>query len=314
MHLANAVNHVSIVKGMKASALVSQMAGSGVFGAGRIAKANDVMQHMLKDRQCTVFLGIAGAMVPGGMKNIIVDMLESGRVDVLVSTGANLTHDLVEALGHRHLKGESDADDKKLHDQHMVRMYDSLMPNKVYEELEDFFEKQYDALKNINTIKDFLWKLGSLVPNTKGNKSILRTCAERKIPLFCPAIADSGIGLMIWGHITRGREKDKCKVLAFEDMKEMMQLAWNAKRAGVIYVGGGVPKNYIQQAMQLAPKGAEYGVQITSDRPEPGGSSGASLKEGVSWGKMSPKGEFVDVYCDATIALPLLWAAVKDAL
>jgi len=311
--LGKPITHISVQKGMKASSLVSQMAGSGVFGAGRIAKASEIMQRMLKDKDCRVFLGIAGAMVPGGMKNIIVDMLESGRVDVLVSTGANLTHDLVEALGHRHLKGESDADDKRLHDQHMVRMYDSLMPNKVYEDLEDFFERHYDALKNIDNIRDFLWKIGSLLPKNN-SKSILRTCAEKKIPLFCPAIADSGIGLMIWGHIARGGEKNTCRVLEFEDMKEMLQLAWNAKRTGVIYVGGGVPKNYIQQAMQFAPKGAHYGIQITTDRPEPGGSSGASLKEGVSWGKMRPKGAYADVYCDATIALPLLWAAAKDAL
>ena len=150
-----------------------------------------------------------------------------------------------------------------------------------------------------------MWKIGELTPN----KSILKSCFDKKIPIFCPAISDSGIGLMVWGQLAKGR---KIETNAFEDLKEIMDIAWTAKKAGVIYLGGGVPKNYIQQSMQLAPKSAEYGVQITMDRPEPGGSSGAELREGISWGKMNPKGNFVDVICDVTIALPIVFAAVKE--
>jgi len=126
--------------------------------------------------------------------------------------------------------------------------------------------------------------------------------------VFCPAIADSGIGLMIWNNIAKGKKTD---INAFEDMKEILDIAWTCKKAGVIYIGGGVPKNYIQQAMQFS-KGANYGVQITMDRPEPGGSSGAELKEGISWGKMDSKGRFVDVICDATIALPIIYSFLKQ--
>jgi deoxyhypusine synthase len=247
--------------------------------------------------------------VPGGMKNIIIDMLESGVIDVLVTTGANLTHDLAEAFGHKHYQGSHHADDEELYKKGLVRMFDTYMPNKVYEDLEDFFEKNYDSFKDLETIKEFLWKIGELAPS--GEKSILKTCYERKIPLFCPGIADSGIGLMIWGRLAQGK---RCQIKAFEDLKEMMDLAWTAKQAGVIYLGGGLPKNFIQQAMQLAPNAASYGVQITMDRPEPGGSSGAELCEGISWGKMEPQAKFVDVICDVTIALPILWAAVKNRI
>ena len=132
---------------------------------------------------------------------------------------------------------------------------------------------------------------------------------ENKIPIFCPALADSGIGLMIYGKKMSGKE---IKIDAFEDMKDIMEIAWNCKKAGVFYLGGGVPKNFIQQAMQLAPKNADFGVQVTIDRAEFGGSSGASLKEGISWGKMSPKGKFVDVYLDSTVALPLIYASLKE--
>ncbi|MBW3022775.1 deoxyhypusine synthase [Candidatus Woesearchaeota archaeon] len=301
------VKQIDIFPGMKVSELVGEMKKSGVMGAGRIAKAWEIFKQMISDKECKIFFGFAAAMVPGGMKNILIDMLENDVIDVLVVTGAALTHDLIEALGYKHFQGKAEADDKKLNKEGLDRIYDSFMPNKVYEGLEDFFNEIFESLPKETNIKDFIWAIGSKVKE----KSILKICYDKKIPIFCPAIQDSGIGLMIWGKLAAGK---KIKVDAFEDMKDIMKIAWDCKKAGVFYVGGGVPKNYIQQAMQFAPKGADYGVQVTTDRPQFGGSSGAELKEGISWGKMSSEGKFIDVYCDATIALPLIWAAVKDTL
>ncbi|HLC99029.1 MAG TPA: deoxyhypusine synthase, partial [Candidatus Nanoarchaeia archaeon] len=306
------VKQMDIVKGMKVGDLVREMSNAGVFGAGRIAKATRIFEEMVRDKDCKVFLGVAGAMVPGGMKNIIIDMLESGHVDVFVTTGANLTHDLVEALGYSHYKGSANVSDAELHKKNIDRIYESYMPNEVYGKMEDFFKEIFDELAKEKSIKDFLWKLGEKLKakNKKGNRSILVSCYEKKIPLFCPALSDSGIGLMMWGNLAKGKS---CQTGAFDDLKDMLSLAWDAKKAGVIYIGGGVPKNYIQQAMQFS-KGATYGIQITTDRPESGGSSGAELREGISWGKMKEKGRFVEVICDATIALPLIYAAVKDKI
>lgn len=298
------VKQMNIKQGMKVQELVKEMNESGVFGAGRIGKASTIMKNMFEDKECKVFLGLAGAMVPGGMKNIIIDMLDKEHIDVFVTTGANLTHDLVEALGFHHYQGKADVNDAELHKKNYDRIYESYMPNEVYEKLEDFFEKNFEEISKTKNIKEFLWKIGELTPD---KNSILRICYKKKIPVFCPAIADSGIGLMIWGRIAQGK---KINIDAFEDMKEILDIAWTAKKAGIIYIGGGVPKNYIQQSMQFT-KGASYGIQITTDRPEPGGSSGAELREGISWGKMKEKGEFVDVYCDATIALPLIYASLE---
>ncbi|MBM3200153.1 deoxyhypusine synthase [Candidatus Woesearchaeota archaeon] len=297
------VKQMNIKTGMDVKDLVKEMSGSGVFGAGRIAQAADILKSMKSDKDCKIFLGVAGAMVPGGMKGIIIDMLKNGYAHVFVTTGANLTHDLIEALGFEHYQGNCQADDKELHKKGIDRIYETFMPNKVYEDLEKFFNKNFDKLKGETSIKEFLWKLGSLLEKD----SILKTCYDKKIPIFCPGIADSGIGLMMWGHLAKG---EKVEVKAFEDLKEIMDLAWTAKRTGVIYVGGGVPKNYIQQSMQLT-KGATYGIQVTMDRPEPGGSSGAELREGISWGKLNDKAKHVNVICDATIALPLVYSAVK---
>lgn len=297
------VKQIDINQEMKVKELVKEMSDSGVMGAGRIAKAAEILKAMKEDKECKIFLGLAGAMVPGGMKNIIIDMLKNNYIDILVTTGANLTHDIIEALGFAHYQGTAQIDDKELNKKGIDRIYDSFMPNKVYESLEKFFNQHFDELKNETNIKEFLWKLGSLVKK----ESILRTCYERKIPIFCPAIADSGIGLMIWNHLAKGKNS---ALKAFEDLKEIMDIAFTSKKNGVIYIGGGVPKNYIQQAMQLT-KGASYAIQITMDRPESGGSSGADLREGISWGKMQEKAKYVNVICDATIALPLIWAAIK---
>jgi deoxyhypusine synthase len=293
------IKHLKVKKGMKVSELVGEMAEVG-FGARKIAEASQILKEMIKDKECKIFLGIAGAMVPGGMKEVIMDML--GFTGVFVTTGANLTHDLMESLGEKHYIGEENADDKKLHEQGIDRIYNVYLKNEVYVKLEKFFEDNWNEISKTKTIKELLWKLGELCPG----QGILKKCWQKKIPIFCPALADSGIGLMIWGKKAAGK---KIEVDAFEDMKEIIDFAWTSKKNGVIYVGGGVPKNFIQQSLQFS-KGADYGIQISTDRQEPGGSSGAPLKEGISWGKMQAQGKFVDIFCDATIALPLILASL----
>ena len=295
-----------VKKSTTLSEMVKGMESAG-FGAGKISRASEIMEKMFRDTKCKVFLGLAGAMVPAGMKSVITDMLDN--VDVLVTTGATLTHDLIEALGESHylLDSSESFDDGKLNREGLDRMYNVVMKNEVYEKLENFFNANWNEFSKCKTIKELVWKIGELCPGEREN-CILKKCWEKKIPLFCPALADSGIGLMIWGRKAAGKE---ISIDAFEDMKEIIDIAWTAKSTGIVYVGGGVPKNFIQQALQFS-KGADYGIQITTDSPEPGGSSGAPLKEGISWGKMKTSADFVDVKCDATIALPLIFGSVNS--
>ncbi len=313
------IKHIEIFKNMKVSDLVNYMKDIG-FQARKLGVAGEIFLDMIEDKDCKVFFGMAGAMIPGGMKKILLDMLNSKIIDVFVTTGANLTHDLIESLGHKHYQGDENADDFKLSKKNIDRIYNVYLKDEVYEDLEKFFIDIYPSLRKEMNIREFLWEIGKNIPV---ESSILRTCYKKKIPIFCPAISDSGIGLMIWGRLISANnvkeklnKKPKIKVDVFDDLREILDIAWTCKKPGVFYVGGGVPKNFIQQAMQFSNKqdGAVYGIQITTDRPEPGGSSGAPLKEGISWGKMSEKGKFVNVFCDATIALPLIWCYVKDKL
>ena len=295
----NKVVPIKLEKDLKVSELVNRMSSTG-FGARKIARASEIVKKMYADPECVVFMGQAGAMVPAGMKQIMIDQIISGNVNVFVTTGATLTHDLIEALGESHYQCDTWNDDE-FQEKGFDRMYNVLMKNTVYEKLEVFFKNHWAEFENIKTIQKFVQKMGELVPNTN---SILRACFEKNVPIFCPGIADSGIGLMVWGRLAAGSKID-CGV--FADMDDIIKTAWDAKKRGVIYIGGGLPKNFIQQSLQFS-EGAEYGVQITTDRTEPGGSSGAPLEEGKSWGKLKKEAEFVDVFCDATIALPLIFS------
>jgi len=301
------IKSVKVSKDMKVSMLVENLKEAG-FGARKIGIASEIMKKMFFGDECGIFLGIAGAMVPAGMKDIISDMIKSEKINVLVITGANLTHDLAEALGEFHYHCDS-WDDQEFHEKGFDRMYNVLMKNEVYEKIEKFFEENWQRFHESKNITGFLKKIGELLP--EGNNSILRVCYEKNIPIFCPGISDSGIGLMVWGRLASGK---KLNIDVFDDLKEIIDITWTSKKKGVIYVGGGTSKNFIQQALQFS-EGADYGIQITTDRPEFGGSSGAPLEEGISWGKLKTSAkkeeDFVDIFCDATIALPLLWAAVK---
>lgn len=302
-----AVRHIQVRKGMSVNELVKEMDNAGVVGSGKLAACVNVLERMIKDRQCTNFLGVAGAMVPAGMREIIREMLAEKWFDVFVCSGATLTHDLAEALGFRHFQGSAFADDAKLYRQELVRVYDSYMPMKVYEKMEGFLKKAVRDLKPGNyTTCGLLWHLGKKL---RDKNSILATCAKKEIPIFCPAIADCAIGIQLNFVLPKNAD-----ISALKDLNKIFNLAWDAKRKGVFYVGGGTPKNYIQQAMQFAPKPADYAVQITTDPPQYGGSSGAELREGISWGKLQPKGKFANLYADATIVLPIITAALKERL
>jgi deoxyhypusine synthase len=278
--------------------LINSLKDTG-FNAKRLALACDIYKKMIEDSKCVKFFGLAGALVPAGMQRIIYDFIEEDFIDVLVTTGANLTHDLAEALGFHHLQGNIEINDKELQKEKMNRIYDVFMPNKVYEGIEDFISK----LKIPNyqmSVSSFLHFLGNQIPNKP--KAILKICADKNIKIFCPAFTDSGLAMQLGFH------HQKLNLNHFSDMLDMVNLAWEAQTAGICIIGGGVPKNFIMQSLQFCPNSATYAIQITMDRPEPGGLSGATLEEAISWGKINEEAKFSTVISDATIALPIiLW-------
>lgn len=275
------------------------------FNAKRLAHACEIYQKMVDEKNCKKFFALSGAMVPAGLQKIIYDFLNEGFIDVFVTTGANLTHDVCEALGHHHLQGHcagSVQEDEALHDKSMNRIYDVFMPNNIYEYMEDWV-RSFKIPPNLS-VKECLWFLGSKLP--EGSHSILRLCYEKKIPIFCPAFTDSGLAMQI------AFANQTINLNFFEDLRDMINLAWDAKDAGVFIVGGGVPKNFIFQAMQFSPNSAKYAVQITTDvQVSAGGLSSASLSEAVSWGKINATGDTSQLHLDATVALPIILSYLK---
>jgi deoxyhypusine synthase len=292
---------------------------SSAFGAGRLAKAVDIFTEM-QTEETTKFMGVAGALVPAGMRTILAELIRDRYVDVIVSTGANLVHDIIEALGEHHYLVEStstgahgDKDDVWLREQGIDRIYDVLVHDEAFARLEEFLHSVFEQMSGRRySIREFLTVIGE---NLSDPDSILQSAVESGVPVFCPAIADSMIGLHAWLY----KQMGSLEVDAFDDMKELIELFSEAPRAGALILGGGVPKNFIFQAALIAPRpegkeGLDYAIQITTSTPEDGSLSGATLEEAKSWGKISEHAKTVTLYGDATVALPLIVAAVRGRL
>ena len=299
------ITHIDITKNSTVDDIMHQMETTG-FGAKKMADATKILESAIRDKETKVFFGFAGALVPAGMRKILRDMINDGWVDVVVTTGANLTHDIIESMGHHHMTGNENADDKELRDQKIDRIYDVFLKNEAYEDLETYLHKIYNDLpKKRMGVREFLYEIGTRIDD---KNSILRTAADKNIPIFCPGISDSAIGFHAWSYILN----NKLDVDVFEDMKELLAITWDSKKSSVFILGGGVPKDFILQAMQFSPKEHSSAVQITMDRPEHGGLSGAELKEAISWGKLGKNATHATLIADVTIVLPLITASLKS--
>ena len=293
--------------GMTVAELVAEMAKAGAYNGGYLARATDICTEMFSDAETTRFVGFAGAMVPGGMGGIVEDLIRDGYVDVLVSTGANMTHDTIEAIVCYHYHGIEICDDDELYEEEINRIYDIYLPSDAFVRFEEFMQETLEELTDGTTlsISGLLRHIGEHL-----DTGILAAAAEMDIPIYCPAIQDSMIGLQYWLF----NQMHKVTIDAFGDMSQMMDICFNAKKAGAFLIGGGVPKNYIFQSMLMTPKGFDYAVQLTGDRPDLGGLSGATLAEAKSWGKVTGEAHAQTVYGDATITLPLIIAAMRERI
>lgn len=304
------VKHIQLHGKMTVSELVEEMGAAGVLGAGKIGKAAELVTEMFSDPACMVFLTLAGALVPGGLRRVICDLIEREYVNVLITTGANMVHDMVEALGYHHRVGTFAAEDKELKAQKIGRIGDIYIQQEAFEALEEWLFKLLEAIPKEKrqhlSAAELLYEIGKQIEDPN---SILAVAAKKNVPIICPAFVDSIVGFQLWIY---GQDK----ILHIDpllDVKTLMDKVYEAKKVGVIILGGGFPKHFTLFANTFR-EGVDLAVQITMDRPEPGGLSGASLEEAISWGKIKSEGRVVTVICDATIAFPVIIAAVLEKL
>ncbi len=307
--------------------------GDCSFQGRAMARALDVWEMMCRDRECLRVMSLAGAMVPAGMGLIVIRLMEAGLIDVLVPTGAALSHDLcnIAAQDHQaHYVGSEWADDEILRDAAINRIYDTFLPEEGFTQAEDAlhallpdlkYERDEGGVLSITTV-DFMRQIGERL---KGH-GVLTAAARCGVKIFVPAISDSELGMTIVACNQRGTTGLDGRIVfdTLSDVREFAELVRNKPRAGLVTIGGGVPRNWAQQVYPylkfklrddaIEAEGYHYGVRITTDRPEFGGLSGCTISESKSWGKYETGALETSVVADATIALPLMATALLERL
>jgi deoxyhypusine synthase len=312
--LQEPVKHIQINGKLSVDELIQQFKNSGSFGAGRLSTACDIYERMVRDKECTIYLALAGAVVPAGMRSLIVKLIRERFIDVLVSTGANMVHDAIEAVGGHHYKGHWIVDDNMLYEQNIYRIYDIFVSEEDFLRLDHRLVDIYDEIaaekagKGISS-SEFTFELGKRLNDPD---SILRAAYESKVPIFLPALRDSEFGYAYWLHASKKDFKDALIVDAFKDVPEIIKMFKHSSRSGMVVIGGGVPRNTVQSAALATRKGMDYAVLITMDRPETGGLSGSTLEESVSWGKVKGGADKIMVIGDAMIVFPIMVASVIE--
>jgi deoxyhypusine synthase len=287
------------------------------FQGKNLGLAFEVWKKMLADN-CTIMMGMSGAMIPAGMRRLVVSMIQNRLIDCLVSTGANFFHDLHETKGHYHYQGSHQMDDVVLAENLVDRMYDVLADEEKFREHDQWIGQFAASLDQSRpyTTREFLNLLGHELGKGAREDGIVSAAAKAGIPLYCPAVADSSIGIGIAANRYAGGNRFTFDVIG--DVIETARIAAESKATGVIYFGGGTPKNFVQQTevtaiiMNTGVTGHKYAVQVVTDSPHWGGLSGCTLEEAQSWGKISKNASMVTCHCDSTIAMPILVSALLD--
>jgi len=282
-----------------------------------LAIARRIWEKMLGD-DCTIFLGMAGALSAGGLRMIVAYLVANRYIDCLVSTGANLYHDLHETRGRHHYLGSPHEDDAALQAEHIDRVYDTYALEDEFCDNDEWIAAFALTLeRRPHTSREFIYKLGEYLWKETGQEGLLTAAYKANVPIFCPAIADSSIGM----GLSQARHRDPAagQIDVIGDILESANLVIRHPRTASVVLGGGTPKNFINQASVQAEffddrvGGHRYALQIVTDVPHFGGASGSSLEEARSWGKLATDAEQVTVQADATIALPLLVSALAGS-
>lgn len=304
------VSHIKIKRGMRISDVAKQMEAVKVLGPARFGRAARILGEMFSNDDYSNFISLAGPIIPGGLRTVITDLVDEKLIDGIVTTGANVTHDMLEALGHRHIVGSETLDDAKLRRRGLSRIYDLLVTQKAIENLEKAVYRMLNKIpeskrQNIATY-ELLWEFGKQLHD---KRSLLCTAQKRSVPIFCPGVFDSMLGLNLWTY----SQLNRLLINPFKDFSKLVDLTYGTKKVGAIILGGGMPKHHVLIANSYR-GGVDAAIQITLDRPEGGGASGAPLEEAISWGKIKNQRMLATVIGDATVIFPLLTlAALEEA-
>ncbi len=302
------VSHIKIKRGMSISNLAKQMEQVKVLGPGRFGKGVEILREMFSNDDYCNFISLAGPIIPGGLRTIIRDLVDQHLLDGIVTTGANVTHDMLEGLGHRHIVGSETSDDTVLRKKGLSRIYDLLVKQKAIVDLEKTTHRMLNRIpelkrRNIASY-ELLWEFGRQL---KDRNSLLKTAEKRHVPIFCPGVFDSMLGLDLWTY----SQLNQLFINPFKDFSKLVDMTYEAKLVGAIILGGGMPKHHVLVANTYR-GGLDSAIQITLDRADGGGASGAPLEEAISWGKIKKPKKLVTIVGDSTIVFPIMSLAALE--
>jgi len=309
--LRQPIEHVDI-KAFDSTKIIDAMRGMS-FTARDTARAADILNKMIADKDCTVMLCIAGSTSAGGCMQVYVDMVRHNMVDVIVATGATIVDmDFFEALGFRHFRGTSIADDKGLRELYIDRIYDTYIDEEQLQLCDSTVKEIADGLEpRPYSSREFIREMGKyLMTHGKKNESLVRVAYERDVPIFCPAFSDSSAGFGLVRHQVESPDSH-VSIDSVKDFRELTEIKMRAPVSGLFMIGGGVPKNFAQDTVVCAEvlgrpvNMHKYAVQITVADVRDGACSSSTLKEASSWGKVDTTCEQM-VFAEATSVLPLI--------
>ncbi len=316
-YLTTPVRPVQVDRDRSVAGLLEKMEGAGL-GARQLAEAHRIWLDMLGDNT-TVIVAASGALIPAGMRRLLAYVIKNRFVDVLVCSGAMLFHDLHETLGRQHFQAHPSMTDAELESAQINRMWDVLASDEEYHEADEWvggFTNQIDQSRAYST-REFLHMLGRELAEIATDDGVLTSAFKARVPVFCPTIVDSGITRGIAG--ARFEKKNNfCFDLA-QDVLDMMQIAARARVTGVINIGGGTSRSFIQQMetatdiIKVPARAHKYAIQISTESPHPGGRTSPNMNdESLIFGKLQRGAATAYVNCDATIALPILITALSQ--
>ena len=286
--------------------LVRQLRSSGGFTARKVGDAAEVLQRMLRDRNCLNFLSFPADIVATGTRGVIRDMVKDKWFGAVMTTCGTIDHDIARSFGD-YYHGSFDADDAKLREKGIHRLGNVFVPQRNYGPLIEskmtaWLEDLSSQGKNDLSTSELCAEIGKRL----GKGSILYWASKNGIPVFVPGITDGAVGYQIWQY----SQGHKFRVDVLKDEQRLADMVFEAKRAGALILGGGISKHHVIWWNAFR-GGLDYAVYITTAQEFDGSLSGARMKEAISWGKLKPKAPQVTVEGDATVLLPLMYAAVR---
>ena len=308
------VKDIQLRKGMDTNDLVKELYEAAGFSAKKVAVGVDILETMIKEKDCIRFLSFPACICSTGTRGVIKELLKRKLFDAVITTAGTLDHDLAR-IWEDYYHGSFIIDDRELHKEGVNRLGNIFIPNECYgkileEKMQPILAELYQTKQKWST-KELIWEFGKRLENEKNGKdSILYWAWKNKIPIYVPGITDGAFGSQLWMYYQEHRD---ITIDLLQDEQELSDIVFDAKKSGALIIGGGISKHHTIWWNQFR-GGLDHVVYITTAVEYDGSLSGAQTREAISWGKVKEKADNVTIEGDATVLLPLMIGALFERL